>query len=95
MAELCKIKSGHADSNLGRMCRALVRRARNADVAACRLIFDRLEPTAQKVKGVDLGPKRPPARTITPETTPAEAARIYQEELRVPADWDDENDPIH
>jgi hypothetical protein len=37
--------------------------AMDGDVAACSLIFDRLEPVAHWAKGVDLRPKRP-ARTI-------------------------------
>ena len=94
MAELCKIEPGHADSNLERMCRALVQRARNGNVAACRLIFDWLELLAQRGKGVDFDPKRH-ARTITPEMTPAEASRLYQETLRDLANWNDDDDPIH
>ena len=60
-----------------------MQKAMDGDVAACRLIFDRLEPVAQKVKGVDLSPERP-ARTITPGMTPAEAARLYQDFSETP-----------
>ena len=94
IAQLGKIESGQNVSNLQRVCRALVQKAMDGDVAACRLIFDRLEPVAQKVKGVDLGPKRP-ARTITPGMTAAEAAKLYQDLLRDPANRNDEDEPIH
>lgn len=97
MAALCKIEPGQTDSNLERVCRALVRRAMDGNVAACRLIFDLLEPLAQRGKGVDLG-RKPPARTIPADwskLTAAEASRLYQELLRDPAYGNDDDDLIH
>jgi hypothetical protein len=82
MVELCKIAPGHTHSNLERMCRALVKRAMDSDVAACRLIIELLEPLPQRGEHVDFG-RKSPARTTPPNGSVAEAARLYQEALRV------------
>jgi hypothetical protein len=95
MEVLCKIEPGQTVSNLERMCRALVRKAMDGDVAACRLIFDLLDPPAQRAKGVVLG-RKPPARTADwSKLSLAEAARLYQEALTDPGYGNDDDDSIH
>jgi hypothetical protein len=97
LAELFKIEPGQKVSNLNRICRALVQKAMDGDIAACRLIFDRVDgPVQQKTKR-DPGQKRQ-ARPIPADfsgLSAAEAAKLYQEVLHDSSDWIDEDDSIH
>jgi hypothetical protein len=91
-AQLDEIERSQNISNLHRIVRELVRKACNGDLGAIKLIFDRLEGTPLQTVAMNVSQRYPVIDDGEP-TTPAQAARAYQQMLNA-ADADDD-DIVH
>jgi hypothetical protein len=76
-SELAKIEVGGTETNAQLVCRALVKKAKTGDTAACKMIFDLLEDTAKNTKSFL---RKPPPLYIPDnleELSPAELQDLY------------------